>query len=87
MDICDPAAGTGGFLLRAHDYIERLTPRRLAGLGGDPLLGQPRGDCGSPHTLMNAHVKDAEYGLGLLFHDLRPAIVSDAVPVGEAAHG
>ena len=26
MDICDPAAGTGGFLLRAHDYIVEHFP-------------------------------------------------------------
>jgi type I restriction enzyme M protein len=27
--ICDPASGTGGFLLAAHEFIRRQGPRRL----------------------------------------------------------
>jgi type I restriction enzyme M protein len=42
--ICDPACGTGGFLLAAHDYIERhhssdLTPEQRDQLGGGGIRG------------------------------------------------
>jgi type I restriction enzyme M protein len=42
--ICDPACGTGGFLLAAHDYIERhhesdLTPEQRDGLAGGSISG------------------------------------------------
>ena len=41
--ICDPAAGTGGFLLRAHDYIIENNPRlprdQLDALKNDALFG------------------------------------------------
>ena len=42
--ICDPACGTGGFLLAAHDYIARTTPKldqgpEAAPAGYDALRG------------------------------------------------
>jgi type I restriction enzyme M protein len=41
--ICDPACGTGGFLLAAHSYIERhhsaLTPEQRDRLGGGGIRG------------------------------------------------
>ncbi|MFC4911449.1 N-6 DNA methylase [Actinomadura gamaensis] len=42
--ICDPACGTGGFLLAAHDYIqrhygERLTPEQRDRLAGEGIRG------------------------------------------------
>ena len=42
--ICDPACGTGGFLLAAHNYIERhhssdLTPEQRDGLAGGGISG------------------------------------------------
>jgi type I restriction enzyme M protein len=42
--ICDPACGTGGFLLAAHDYIDRhhdndMTPEQRDGLSGGSISG------------------------------------------------
>ncbi|MEV5708297.1 class I SAM-dependent DNA methyltransferase [Actinoallomurus sp. NPDC052274] len=42
--ICDPACGTGGFLLAAHDYIQRehgrdLTPEQRDRLAGEGIRG------------------------------------------------
>ena len=36
---------------------------------------------------MNVHVEHAAHNFGLLFHDLGSVVVSDAVPIGEAAGG
>ena len=47
MTICDPACGTGGFLLAAHDYIcqplpARPRPEAPSSLRGPPRLGDRR---------------------------------------------
>ena len=39
--ICDPASGTGGFLLAAHDYIVRPVTRRWTGTSGSGCSGTP----------------------------------------------
>ena len=81
----DPCARVGGI---RQDVVDvGLTPQRLAGLCGDSLVGQPHGNRRRPHPLMDVHVEDAADYLRLLLHDARPPVVSDAVPVGEAARG
>ncbi len=64
-----------------------LTPEHLPGLGGNSIVGQPHGDGGGAHPLVNVHVENAPHHLGLLFDHHRPAVVSDAIAVGELAGG
>ena len=81
----DPRAGVGGIRQNVMDV--GLTPQQLAGLGGHSLVGQPHGNRGGPHPLIDVHVEDAADDLRLLLNHLGPAVVSDAVSVGEAAGG
>ena len=81
----DPGARIGGVRQNVMDV--GLTPQQLAGLCGDSVVGQPHGNRGRPHLLMDVHVEDAANNLRLLLDYLRPAVVSDAVSVGEAAGG
>ena len=53
----------------------------------DPLVGQPHGNGVGPHPLINVHVEDAADDLRLLFNHIEPAVISDAVSVGDAAGG
>ena len=64
-----------------------LKPQQLAGLCGDALVGQPHGNGVRPHPLIDVHVEDAADDLRLLFNHVEPAVVSDAVSVGDAAGG
>ena len=81
----DPGARVGG--IPQNVMYVGLTPHQLAGLGRDSLVGQPHGNGAGPHALMNVHVDHAEHNFGLLFHDLGPAVVSDAVPMGRRPVG
>ena len=81
----DPGARVGG--IPQDVMYAGLKPQQLAGLGGDSLLGQPHGNRRGPHPLMDVHVEDAAHNFGLLFHDIEPSVVSDAVSVEEAARG
>ena len=81
----NPRARVGGIRQNVMDV--GLTPQQLAGLGGDSLVGQPHGNRGGPHPLIDVHVEDAADDLRLLLNHLGPAVVSDAVSVGEAAGG
>ena len=81
----DPRARVGGI---PQDVVHAgLEPHQLAGLGGDPLVGQPHGNGVGPHPLIDVHAEDASNDLGLLLNHLGPAVVSDAVTVGETAGG
>ena len=81
----DPGARVGGI---PEDVVHAgLKPHQLAGLGGDPLVGQPRGNGVGPHPLIDVHAEDASDDLRLLLNHLGPAVLSDAVTVGEAAGG
>lgn len=56
--ICDPACGTGGFLLAAHDYIERhhgseLTPEQRDRLSGGGISGVELVDATARLAAMN----------------------------------
>ena len=81
----DPGARVGGV---AQDVVHAgLEPQQLAGMGGDSLVRQPHGNGVGPHPLMDVHVEDAADDLRLLLNHLGPAVVSDAVCVGEVARG
>ncbi len=79
----DPGTRVGG--IPQNVVHAGLKPQQLAGLCGDPLVGQPHGNGVGPHPLMNVHVEDAADDLRLLRNLLGPAVVPDAVSVGKAA--
>ena len=64
MTICDPAAGTGGFLLTAHDYIVKHNPRmdqgQLRRLKDSALFGWEIVDNAARMCVMNLYL----HGIG-----------------------
>ena len=76
----DPGARVGG--IPQNVVHAGLKPQQLAGLCGDPLVGQLHGNGVGPHPLIDVHAEDASDDLRLLLNHLGSAVVSDAVSVG-----
>jgi type I restriction enzyme M protein len=73
--ICDPACGTGGFFLAAHDYISRnfkLDKRQKRHLKFDALRGWEIVDNTARLCVMNVHL----HGIG---GDESPVVVADSL--------
>ena len=74
--VCDPACGTGGFLLATHDYIVRGYPRmdqgRLEHLKNDALHGWEIVDSAARLCVMNLYL----HGIG---GDITNIIVDDSL--------
>jgi type I restriction enzyme M protein len=83
--ICDPACGTGGFLLAAHDYIERhhasdLTPEQRDGLAAGRISGVELVDGTARLAAMNMLLHGIGKPDGRSLIDVRDALARSPEP-------
>ena len=72
--------------LVAQDAVDLTVPPPLGLIGRRNAVGhQPLADHPRPQSVLHAHAVDAPHDIGLGLHYLGPAVVSDAVPVGNVA--
>ena len=88
-DVTGPAVPPRALVdLVAQEAVDGAVVPAPARLGhGHALLRQPAGDQARAHVLLDAHLIDAAHDLGLVLDDLGPAVVADAVAVGDGARG